>query len=808
MARRKKNQEELEQGDPLASVKFPRDLPVLTAKDIVAFPSVMMSLYVERAASLKAIDSAVDGDGLIFVVAQSNLDTENPGTKDLHKIGVIANIVRVLKVGDGKYKLLIQGLARAKSTKVVSKRGILVAKVDPLTIPDESGSVAKKELIINKIRESLQLLVEHERLPEEVLIVAEDIDDPGVFADAILAHYKLEVDKAQAALEEISALKRLKMTEEIIANDLNQYLVTEKIKDKARDEMTRGQHEFYLREQIRQIQRELGENDDAGEELRSLKTTLEKAKMPKDAADESKKQFKRLERMHPESSEYAILRTYLEWMADLPWAKRTVDRLDLKGAQKILNEDHNGLDKAKDRILEYLSVRKLNKDSKGPILCFVGPPGVGKTSLGRSVAKALGRKFFRMSLGGMRDEAEIRGHRRTYVGALPGRIIQGLKQVQSKNPVIVLDELDKLGSDFRGDPASALLEVLDPQQNKEFRDHYLNVDFDLSEVLFIATANTMDTIPDALLDRLEVISIPGYTLEEKREIARRYLVPRQLSENGLSSKKVKFQNEALEFLIDRYTRESGVRNLEREIGSVCRKIARDFAEKRKLVGVITPKLVRELLGIEKFDPEETEPVDAVGLVRGLAWTVHGGEMMAIEASIAKGGGALALTGQLGQVMQESAQAALFWIRSNAQNLGIDPNFYSKSDIHIHAPAGAIPKDGPSAGVTIATALVSALTKQKVSRDFAMTGEMTLRGNVLAVGGVKEKAIAALRYGINKVIIPYDNIKDLEEIPKEQRKQIKFLPVKHISEVLQLVLMRGAKSRAKPLRRAVETRPAR
>lgn len=805
MAKKRRKSAEERAADPLGSVKFPRDLPVLTAKDIVAFPSVMMSLYVERAASLKAIDKAVGDDGLIFVVAQANIDTDSPGVRDLHKIGVVANVIRVLKVGDGKYKLLIQGLARAKAKKVNARGGILVANVDPLTLPNEESSAAKMELIINKIRENLQMLVEHERLPEEVLIVAEDIDDPGVFADAILAHYKLDVAKAQEALEEVSALKRLKMTEDIIAADLQQYLVTEKIKDKARDEMTRGQHEFYLREQIKQIQRELGENDDAGEELRALKATLDRARMPKEAAEETRKQFKRLERMHPESSEYAILRTYLEWMGDLPWNKRTVDRLDLKLAERILNEDHNGLDKAKNRILEYLSVRKLNKDSKGPILCFVGPPGVGKTSLGRSVAKALGRKFFRMSLGGMRDEAEIRGHRRTYVGALPGRIIQGLKQVQSKNPVIVLDELDKLGNDFRGDPASALLEVLDPQQNKEFRDHYLNVDFDLSEVMFIATANTMDTIPEALLDRLEVISIPGYTLEEKRDIARQYLVPRQLAENGLNAKKVKFQDQALEFIIDRYTRESGVRNLEREIGSVCRKIARDFAERRKLTNVITPKVVRELLGIEKFDPEETEPVDAVGLVRGLAWTLHGGEMMAIEASVAKGGGSLNLTGQLGQVMQESAQAALFWIRSNSQELDIDPNFYSKSDIHIHAPAGAIPKDGPSAGITIATALVSALTKQKVSRDFAMTGEMTLRGNVLPVGGVKEKALAALRHGIAKVIIPYENIKDLEEIPKELRKQIKFLPVKHISEVLPLVLMRGRKSRGKVSRRSAEAR---
>ncbi len=498
----------------------------------------------------------------------------------------------------------------------------------------------------------------------------------------------------------------------------------------------------------------------------------------------------------------SLRRTYLEWIADLPWHKETEDRLDLKRAKKILDEDHFGLDKVKDRILEYLSVRLLNPESRGPILCFVGPPGVGKTSLGKSIARALGRTFNRMSLGGMRDEAEIRGHRRTYVGALPGRIIQGLKQCGSRNPVFVLDELDKIGADFRGDPASALLEVLDPHQNQDFSDHYLNVPFDLSDVLFLATANTMDTIPEPLIDRLEILSIPGYTSQEKHKIATKYIIPRQIKETGLEKEKVQFTEKGISLVIDRYTREAGVRSLEREIGSLCRKRARDVAEHKKLNRTIDEVRVAALLGPTKYDPEVAEQNEAVGLVRGLAWTSLGGEVMPIEVSLAKGAGSLTLTGQLGSVMQESAQAALFYARANTSVLGLEPDFHSKYDIHIHVPSGAIPKDGPSAGITIATALVSALSGRKVSRDIAMTGEMTLRGNVLAVGGLREKALAALQHGITKVIIPFENIKDLEEVPEEQRKQIKFIPVKHVSEVLALALLgrprktKGGKSRAR------------
>jgi ATP-dependent Lon protease len=524
------------------------------------------------------------------------------------------------------------------------------------------------------------------------------------------------------------------------------------------------------------------------EDLQAVRERLKALKLPKQASEEAFKQLKRLERMSPESSEFALLRTYLEWIADLPWHTKTTDQLDLKKAKQILDEDHFGLDKVKDRILEYLSVRALNPDSKGPILCFVGPPGVGKTSLGKSIARALGRSFNRMSLGGMRDEAEIRGHRRTYVGALPGRILQGLKQCATRNPVFVLDELDKVGADFRGDPASALLEVLDPHQNIDFTDHYLNVPFDLSNVLFLATANTIDTIPEPLIDRLEILSIPGYTSQEKHKIATKYIIPRQLKEAGLVGHKVQFTEDAVRLVVDRYTREAGVRSLEREIGALCRKLARDVAEKKKFARVIDEKRVAALLGPTKYDPEVAEHSEAVGLVRGLAWTALGGEVMPIEVSLAKGGGGLTLTGQLGSVMQESAQAALFYARANAGVLGLEPDFHSKYDIHVHVPSGAIPKDGPSAGITIATALVSALSGRKISKDVAMTGEMTLRGNILAVGGLREKALAALQHGITKVIIPYENIKDLEEVPEEQRKQIQFVPVKHVSEVLALALL--------------------
>lgn len=790
---------------------IPEYLPTLPAKDIVAFPSVMMSLYVGRSASVVAIEAAMQKDNLIFIVSQSNQETEDPANKDLFRVGVIANIIRTLKLPDGRYKVLLQGIMRAKAISFKQKtrlsQAYLAAKIKalPMQLSPELG--AEEEGIINRIKENLQVLVQYEHLPEEMLIVTEELDDPGVLADVIMAHYKLEVPVAQNILEELDPIKRLRATDSIIGDDLNRFIISENIKDKARDELSKDQREHYLREQIKQINRELGEGDSTMEDIKALRIALDKAKMPKHAMEESMKQYSRLERMHPESSEYALLRTYLDWMVELPWSVTTKDRLDLDFAKTILNKEHFGLEKIKDRILEYLSVRKLNPQSKGSILCFVGPPGVGKTSLGKSIAHALGRKYFRMSLGGVKDEAEIRGHRRTYVGALPGRIVQGLKQTGSRNSVFVLDELDKLGADFRGDPASALLEVLDPQQNREFRDHYLNVNFDLSDMIFVATANTIDTIPEALLDRLEVIYLSGYTSDEKINIARSFLIPRQLKENGLSGKKLDFDNDALSFVIERYTREAGVRNLERELGSLCRKIARDFAEHKNLVKHVSVAVVKKLLGSTKFDPETSERKDSIGISQGLAWTVHGGELMPVEASVAKGKGALTMTGQLGSVMQESAQAALFYARAHAHELGLDPEFHDKFDIHIHVPGGATPKDGPSAGITIASAVVSALSQRKVSKDVAMTGEITLSGNILAVGGLKEKALAALRYGIKKVIIPFDNIKDIDDIPKEQRERIKFIPVKHISEVLRISLAHARVGKANARMKSKKVKPA-
>jgi ATP-dependent Lon protease len=774
-------------GDTEVSVVLPADLPVLPAKDIVAFPSVMMALYVGRRSSIQAVEAAIAQDKLIFLVAQRNTAIDEPSERDLYEVGVVASIMRLLKLPEDRYKVIVQGLTRARATSY--QRGeYLTAHLDGFKEVSYDEMTIEQEGIFNRIRENLQILVEREHLPEEMLLISEDDEDPAVMCDTILAHYRLEVTRAQAALEEVDPLERLKLADSIIADDLNQILLSETIRDRARDEMNKGQREYYLREQIKQIQEELGENDSSSKDVNELKESLEVALLPKEAKKEVERQLVRLERIPVESTEYALLRTYLEWIADLPWSIRTKERLNLKRAKKVLDRDHYGLEKAKDRILEYLSVRKLNRSIKGPILCFVGPPGVGKTSLGRSVARALGRKFFRMSLGGVRDEAEIRGHRRTYVGSLPGRIIQGLKQAGSNNPVFVLDEIDKVGNDFRGDPASALLEVLDPSQNEEFRDHYLNLSFDLSDILFIATANTVDTIPEALLDRLEIIFISGYTLEEKVKIAKQFIIPRQRKENGLEMYQLQFQEEALVHLIERYTAEAGVRGLEREIASLCRKVARLLAEGSKAPKRVTTTTISHLLGPTKYDPELRDARDLVGVARGLAWTVNGGEMMPVEVSIAKGNGTLTMTGQLGSIMQESAQAAVFYARANAEILGVDPNFQQKYDIHVHVPGGATPKDGPSAGITIACALVSALSGRKISNTVAMTGEITLRGNVLAVGGLKEKALAALRHGTEKVIIPYENLKDLEEIPKEQRRRITFVPVRYVGEIFEVALL--------------------
>lgn len=764
-------------------------LPIVFSVDLVAFPGVMMSLYIEHDISRKAIDLAAKHESQVIVLACTQEAIDDPDNREFYTVGVLANLTKKLQLNDGRYKVLLQGKERVRINNFSRHAGALVGDVELFESKALRALSDEDQIILERINSNLQALVENEHLPEEMLLVIEELKDPGQLADVLIAHYKLDVPEAQGVLEEPDPLKRLRIADRVVSNDLSQFSVSENIIEKTREELTKGQKEYFLKEQLKQIQRELGEADDSNEDLSALKESLLAKKLPEHAHKEAMRQITRLERMHPESSEFAMLRTYLEWIVDLPWSNCTRDRLDLALASEILDEDHYGLEKAKERILEYLSVKKLKRDSQGPILCFVGPPGVGKTSLGRSIARCLNRKFIRISLGGVRDEAEIRGHRRTYVGALPGRLIQGLKEAGSSNPVFLLDELDKVGADFRGDPAAALLEILDPQQNKDFRDHYLNINYDLSRCMFIATANTTDTIPDALLDRLELIFISGYTAQEKLDIANRYIVPRQIKEQGLEKLNLRFSNDALLFLTERYTREAGVRNLERQIAAIFRKLARQYVEKQSKPKIIDNKLVRELLGVTKYDPEVDEKDSLIGLARGLAWTVVGGEMMPVEASIAKGKGVLVLTGHLGDVMQESAQAAVFFARANAEKLGLDPEFYKKYDIHIHVPSGATPKDGPSAGITVVTALVSVLSGRPVSKDIAMTGEITLRGAVLPIGGLKEKALAALRHGISRVIIPFENMKDLEEIPNDQRKQLEFIPVRHVTEVLNRALLK-------------------
>ncbi|MEJ2673238.1 MAG: endopeptidase La, partial [Deltaproteobacteria bacterium] len=613
---------------------------------------------------------------------------------------------------------------------------------------------------------------------------------PGHLADLVAANLRLKIEEAQMVLEEMNPIRSLIKVNDFLRKELEVSAIQAKIQSQAREEMDRTQREYFLREQLRAIKKELGDMDETSKEMEEYRLKISRARMTKEAEEEALKQLSRLEQMHPDAAESSIIRTYLDWLVSLPWSKSTRDKLDVKEAKAILDEDHFNLEKVKDRILEYLSVRKLNKKMKGPILCFVGPPGVGKTSLGQSIARALGRKFVRISLGGMRDEAEIRGHRRTYIGALPGRIIQGIKNAGSNNPVFILDEVDKIGMDFRGDPAAALLEVLDPEQNNSFSDHYLNVAFDLSKVMFITTANLVDPIPSALRDRMEIIRLAGYTEEEKLEIVRRHLLPRQLSENGLTGRDFKISNEVIKQVIMHYTREAGLRNLEREIGSLCRKVARRIAEGEKGPFAVSRGNLHLYLGPPRYLPEGDVEKDEVGVATGLAWTQVGGETLAVEASLMKGKGQLTLTGQLGDVMKESGQAALSYARSRADRLNLAPNFYEKLDIHIHVPAGATPKDGPSAGVTMATALVSALTQIPVRRDVAMTGEVTLRGKVLPIGGLKEKAIAALRARVAKVIIPGANKKDLVEIPKNVKRRLKFVPVADMDEVLNEALMRS------------------
>jgi len=778
-----------EKEDSGTKTEIPDVLPLLPVRDIVIYPYMIIPLFVGREASIQSVDDALSKNRLIFLAAQKNMAEEDPKPEEIYTVGTVATIMRMLKLPDGRIKILVQGLTKGKIQEYLQTRPYYMVRIEKIKEPPVSEITLEIEALMRTVKEQLEKIVSYGKiLSPDLVVILDNIEDPGRLADLIASNLGLSVDKSQEILEIQDPIQRLKRLNEVLGKELEVLEMQAKIQSQAKEEMTKMQREFFLREQLRAIKNELGEGDEKTKEINEFREAIERAKMPKEVKQEALKQLSRLEQMHPDSAEASIIRTYLEWMVELPWKKTTKDNLDIKKAKEVLDEDHYDLEKIKERILEYLSVNKLRKKLKGPILCFAGPPGVGKTSLGKSIARALGRKFVRISLGGMRDEAEIRGHRRTYVGALPGRIIQGIKQAGTKNPVFMMDEIDKIGMDFRGDPASALLEVLDPEQNNAFSDHYLNVPFDLSQVMFITTANLVDPIPSALKDRMEILQLSGYTDEEKLKIARRYLLPRQIEENGITESDIEISDKAILAIIHRYTREAGLRNLEREIANICRKVAKKIAEgnpKRKTK--VTTANLHKFLGVPKFLDEEGVRENQVGVTTGLAWTQYGGEILHVEASIMKGKGQLTLTGQLGDVMKESAQAALTYARSNARRLGIRETIFKDHDIHIHVPAGAIPKDGPSAGVTMATSLISVLTGVPVKWDVAMTGEITLHGRILPIGGLKEKLLAAIHAGIQTVIIPFENQKDLMELPRHIKGKLQILPVKKMDEILPLAL---------------------
>ena len=771
-----------------SQVEVPDLIPLLPVRDIVIYPYMMLPLFVGRDISIRAVEEALSRERLIFLVAQKNSAEDNPKPDDIYRVGTVASIMRMLKLADGRVKVLVQGLSKGEIQNYVRERPFYEVKIGKVTEPPLQEVSIEVEALTRSVREKIEQILNLKNLPPEIVMVTDNISDPGVLADLVASNLRLKIEESQGILEIFEPVARLKKVNELLSRELELSSMQARIQNQAKEEMSKTQRDYFLREQLKQIQQELGEGDERTEEINELKKLIEKAKMPAEVKREAEKQLRRLEQMHPESSEASLVRTYMDWLVELPWSKKTKDNLNIQKAKQVLDEDHYNLEKVKVRILEYLAVNKLRRKIKGPILCFVGPPGVGKTSLGKSIARALGRNFVRVSLGGIRDEAEIRGHRRTYVGALPGRIIQGVKQAGSNNPVFMLDEIDKVGTDFRGDPSAALLEVLDPEQNHAFSDHYLNLPFDLSNALFICTANLLDPVPPALADRMEVIQLSGYTNEEKLEIALRFLIPRQLEDNGISTKYLELSDDALLRIISQYTKEAGLRNVEREIASICRKVARKLAEGKKDLTRVTRGNLHLFLGPPKFLPDTEQEQHEIGVATGLAWTSTGGEVLYIEASLSKGRGNLTLTGQLVDVMNESAQAAVSYARSHARELGIDEDFYQKLDIHIHVPAGAIPKDGPSAGITMATALTSALTKRRVSRDVAMTGEITLRGRVLPVGGLKEKCLAAFRAGIRTIIVPEKNQKDLDEIPKHLRRKLKVTLANNMGDVLKEALL--------------------
>ncbi|MCX7941937.1 MAG: endopeptidase La [Dictyoglomaceae bacterium] len=774
---------------------IPEILPILPLRETVVYPQMLIPLVVGREKSLKLIEDAISSNKLLGLCMQKS-PIEEPSFDDIHRIGTVGIIVRMLRFPDNTIRLFVQGLQRIKIEQFVQSDPYFKAKISII-----SESYEKTIEIEGAMRNLISLFQKMASLipqfPEELLINAMNIQDPGRLADFIAFNININVNEKQEILETIDIKERLQKLTYFLTREIEILEIANKIQNDVKNEIEKSQREYFLRQQMKAIQKELGEIDPREMEVNELRQKLQDAKLPPEAMKEAERELERLAQMPPASAEYTVTRTYLDWMISLPWSKSTIDNLDIQKAAQVLDEDHYNLEKIKERILEYLAVRKMKEDMKGPILCFVGPPGVGKTSLGKSIARALGRKFVRISLGGIRDEAEIRGHRRTYVGALPGRIIQGMRKAESNNPIFMLDEIDKIGTDFRGDPAAALLEVLDPEQNNNFVDNYLGVPFDLSKVMFITTANVLYTIPPALLDRMEVLELPGYTELEKIGIAKGYLIPRQLKEHGLDQNRLEFEESAIKKIIREYTREAGVRNLEREIATICRKVAKGYAE-----GSITDKVIiddentNKYLGPSRYTYGLKGEKDEVGVATGLAWTEAGGDVLFVEVLVVEGKGSLILTGKLGEVMQESAKTALSYVRSKSKDLNISYEIFEKSDVHIHLPSGAIPKDGPSAGITIATALASAFTGRPVKKDIGMTGEITLRGKVLPVGGIREKVLAAHRAGLTSVIMPKENEKDLEEIPEQVKKELKFYFVEQADEVLQLALLEVKKDDVK------------
>ena len=768
---------------------LPDALPILPLRETVTYPDTLTPLAVGQERSIKLVNDVLSGNRMLAMVASKDPENEAPGPGDLYGVGVAGTVARMMKVPDGTLRILVQGSERIRILDYVTEEPYLVARIEAM--PDVLEQSTELEALTRNVQSTFSEIIEAiPYLPEELQLAVANLDDPSALSHLISGALRISTEEKQELLEAVDVTRRLRRLSEILARELEVVQLGSKIQSQVESEIDKGQREYFLRQQLKAIQEELGEGDEQQAEVNELRQRLEEAGLPEEAKQQAERELGRLEKLPPIAAEYGVIRTYLEWLVDLPWSKETEDNLDIGHAREVLDDDHYDLEEVKDRILEYLAVRKLNPESPGPILCFVGPPGVGKTSLGRSIARALGREFERISVGGVRDEAEIRGHRRTYIGALPGTIIRALRDAGTRNPVFMIDELDKMGADFRGDPSSAMLEVLDPAQNSTFRDHYLDLPFDLSDVMFIATANILDPVPPALQDRMEVINLAGYTVDEKLHIAKRYLVPRQLEANGLKASQIEIADPALTAIIDEYTREAGVRNLERQIGTICRKIARQIAEGKADGKVkISAKRARELLGKRRFFAEQRRRTKDPGVATGLAWTPVGGEVLFVEANAVPGSGQLTITGQLGDVMRESAQAALSLVRGHAKEVTPDlPNdWFANHDIHVHVPAGAVPKDGPSAGIAMAIALASMVSSRPVRNDVAMTGEVTLTGQVLPIGGLKEKSLAAQRAGIKQVIVPDRNQGDVEEIPERERAGLDFVYVDDIKDALDVAL---------------------